>query len=441
MSAFYGFQRKLNKRSALASPTSSFSQHSQPFAPLPTTSEPMPIEETSCSKHVPHLGHSFTTIPLFPQVQRKAVTPSPLQNERQLQLHIQAARSSGYHIDKQVQRRLEQGIGANLSHVRVHTDNNADYLARSMNALAFTSGKDIFFRSGAYRPKSSQGLHLLAHEAAHVVQQMSGPVTGVRIARDVSISDPKDRFEQAAERVADHFEQASGQATGQLMETSISPNNIFIQRVTVPHTHTEKDAKEFVRHKAYAKRPMQSSGNQERLGECQACERVEPFSRLQVDHIVPENFLRSLLALYGVNQKLGEEIAKELQLDWTARTEIDVSKVSHSESWREKYESYELSDPKGFGGYVYEVLYDTENLWLLCPDCNGKQAKTDKLLEVDYDALNDWYAKQKKPVKTTAMQYLAKWIGTNYYWNPAEAEQQIDQPDSPGYATPEEMIL
>jgi hypothetical protein len=71
---------------------------------------------------------------------------------------------------------LEAGLGADLSSVRVHTGGEADHLARSVDAVAFTTGSAIFFRSGAYNPGTSVGLHLLAHEATHTMQQAAGPV-------------------------------------------------------------------------------------------------------------------------------------------------------------------------------------------------------------------------------------------------------------------------
>jgi hypothetical protein len=40
-----------------------------------------------------------------------------------------------------------------------------------VNALAYTVGNHISFGIGSYRPRSSQGRELLAHELAHVVQQ------------------------------------------------------------------------------------------------------------------------------------------------------------------------------------------------------------------------------------------------------------------------------
>ncbi len=115
---------------------------------------------------------------------------------------IQAKAGGGQPLDEAVQRRLEDGLEADLSGVRVHTDHEADELAQSVNAVAFTTGQDIFFREGTYHPDSTDGLKLLAHEATHTVQQTAGPVAGTPTAGGVSVSDPGDRFEQAAEQAA-----------------------------------------------------------------------------------------------------------------------------------------------------------------------------------------------------------------------------------------------
>jgi hypothetical protein len=97
---------------------------------------------------------------------------------------------------------LEDRMGADFSDVRVHTGEKADSSARSINAQAYTVGSDVVFRSGAYEPDSPSGRHVLAHELAHVMQQKAGPVDGTPAAGGISISNPSDSFEQAAERTA-----------------------------------------------------------------------------------------------------------------------------------------------------------------------------------------------------------------------------------------------
>lgn len=106
-------------------------------------------------------------------------------------------------LDPATRDSLEPHFGHSFADVRVHADGEADRLARAVEAAAFTSGRDIFFREGAYNPGSQAGMHLLAHEAAHTVQQAAGPVAGTPGPSGVLISDPSDRFERAAERAAD----------------------------------------------------------------------------------------------------------------------------------------------------------------------------------------------------------------------------------------------
>ena len=60
--------------------------------------------------------------------------------------------------------------------VKVHTDSQSDQLNKSIQAKAFTTGQDVFFRQGAYEPSSRGGQELIAHELTHVVQQNGGAV-------------------------------------------------------------------------------------------------------------------------------------------------------------------------------------------------------------------------------------------------------------------------
>ena len=76
-------------------------------------------------------------------------------------------------------------MGSDFSSVRIHTGQESDSLNRSLSARAFTTGSDIFFRSGEYNPGSTQGQQLLAHELTHVVQQGAATVRTKRTARDL----------------------------------------------------------------------------------------------------------------------------------------------------------------------------------------------------------------------------------------------------------------
>jgi hypothetical protein len=84
---------------------------------------------------------------------------------------INSARGSGQAIPEETRNFLEPRFGQDFSDVRVHTGAEADNLNNNLQAKAFTTGSDIFFRDGDYNPNSSDGRELLAHELTHVVQQ------------------------------------------------------------------------------------------------------------------------------------------------------------------------------------------------------------------------------------------------------------------------------
>lgn len=82
-----------------------------------------------------------------------------------------AGASRGRSLPDSVRTDLERRLGYDFGDVRVHTGPHADAMARSLDAVAFTVGRDVFFRAGAYRPGTVEGKRLLAHELTHVVQQ------------------------------------------------------------------------------------------------------------------------------------------------------------------------------------------------------------------------------------------------------------------------------
>jgi hypothetical protein len=104
---------------------------------------------------------------------------------------IEAARGRGGSLPSSVRGPIESAMGADLGGVRIHADAQADRLNRSLNAEAFTTGNDIFFRKGAYQPGTSAGTELLSHELAHVVQQSGGARRKLRrsLVRDRVFSD------------------------------------------------------------------------------------------------------------------------------------------------------------------------------------------------------------------------------------------------------------
>ena len=81
--------------------------------------------------------------------------------------------SSGAPLPPTLRRAMEPLFERDLGDVRIHR--NSD-VAPQLGARAFTVGRDIHFASGEYRPSTSGGLRILAHELAHVGQQDRGTV-------------------------------------------------------------------------------------------------------------------------------------------------------------------------------------------------------------------------------------------------------------------------
>jgi len=71
---------------------------------------------------------------------------------------------------------MEHRFQADLSGVRIHSDIEAARSALQLSARAYTIGDDIYFASGHFRPDTSKGRALLAHELTHVLQQRNGRV-------------------------------------------------------------------------------------------------------------------------------------------------------------------------------------------------------------------------------------------------------------------------
>ncbi len=110
---------------------------------------------------------------------------------------IHSAVGGGTPLAEQARAPMEAALGADLDGVRVHTGREADSLNRSLGAVAFTTGSDIFFREGAYRPGESSGNKLLAHELTHVVQQRSMSASG-----PMTVGPSDDQYEREADSVS-----------------------------------------------------------------------------------------------------------------------------------------------------------------------------------------------------------------------------------------------
>jgi hypothetical protein len=114
-----------------------------------------------------------------------------------VQSAINSTRGAGSSLDPGVAGRMGGSLG-DLSDVRIHTDDTADQLNRSVSARAFATGTDVYFAKGEYNPGSAAGDKLIAHELAHVVQQRGSSSSG-----PLTVSQPGDAMEREADAVAD----------------------------------------------------------------------------------------------------------------------------------------------------------------------------------------------------------------------------------------------
>ncbi len=132
------------------------------------------------------------------RLQRTAVRSDPVRDVPPI-VH-EVLRSPGQPLDAETRAFMEPRFGHDFSKVQVHTDAKAAESARAVNALAYTVGRNVVFRTKHYLPKTSEGQRLLAHELTHVLQQSSGNVAP---QTKLSMSNPSDVGEREAEWIAD----------------------------------------------------------------------------------------------------------------------------------------------------------------------------------------------------------------------------------------------
>lgn len=105
----------------------------------------------------------------------RARPQEPLENR------ITARQGRGSPLPENSRRFMESRFRRDFKQVRIHTDGEAHGLNDDLHAYAFTTGSDIFFAHGQFRPGTESGDRLLAHELTHVVQQGgAGSFAGTR---------------------------------------------------------------------------------------------------------------------------------------------------------------------------------------------------------------------------------------------------------------------
>ena len=136
----------------------------------------------------------------------------------ELETSIQTAKGGGQPLDGGLQRSMGQAMGADFSGVKVHTDSQSDQLNQSIQAKAFTTGQDVFFRQGAYEPSSRGGQELIAHELTHVVQQ--GASVQRKGNEEIAENNEPLSNEPASSEIAENNEPLSNEPASEKMPTT-----------------------------------------------------------------------------------------------------------------------------------------------------------------------------------------------------------------------------
>ena len=137
----------------------------------------------------------------------------------------QVLSSPGQQLDAETRSFFESRFGADFSHVRVHTGEEASRSARASDAVAYAVGNHVVLGGGPISLRSADDRRLLAHELAHTLQQKGGA-----LAAPTTVSDPTGPAERAADVLAERV----------MSGTKVRPNDAtsaqqgFLFRIPVP---------------------------------------------------------------------------------------------------------------------------------------------------------------------------------------------------------------
>jgi hypothetical protein len=239
---------------------------------------------------------------------------------------VKQERGGGHPLDKATQQEIGQTLGRDLGDVRVHTGAEADRLNRALDAQAFTTGRDVFFREGKYAPHTTEGKELLAHELTHVVDQQEGVVE--ESGSGTTVHAPDDAHEQRADAVS---KEVAGPQSAQ--SRTYTPG----QGMQSPSVQRQSDPEEELDLKA-----VQRQEEPEEELDLKAVQRQEePEEELELKAIQRQEEPEEELELKSVQRQ--EEPEEELELKSIQRQEepeeeLELKSVQRQEEPEEELE-------------------------------------------------------------------------------------------------------
>ena len=156
------------------------------------------------------VGNQVVQRALSPGARDAAVTDEQGNLKPAIASKINQKRGGGAPLPDTVQKDARKALGKDFGGVRIHTDETADKLSRTISARAFTIGSDIFFKKGVFAPSTNKGRETLMHELTHVVQQSGSKSADGKL----KLGAPGTAMEKEADRTGKQHSKVTGAVSG-----------------------------------------------------------------------------------------------------------------------------------------------------------------------------------------------------------------------------------
>lgn len=165
-----GCEEKLHRQSMEEEESGSLVSEHAVDMNMPLPDETIESPHPSVARYNPSVQRMCTMCEEDEKMQKKEI-PGQLS-----EASFEPIQSGGQPLDTQARSFFEPRFGYSFDQVRIHTDARAAESARAVNALAYTVGNNVVFGAGQYKPDSTDGRRLMAHELTHVVQQKAARI-------------------------------------------------------------------------------------------------------------------------------------------------------------------------------------------------------------------------------------------------------------------------
>jgi hypothetical protein len=175
------------------------------------------------------VGNQVVQRALDKNARDKSVTDEQGHLKPKIAATIQQKRGSGMSLPDEIRKDASKKLGKDFKNVRIHTDDTADNLSRSISARAFTIGSDIFFKKSVFAPGTSRGRETIIHELTHVVQQSGSKSSGGKL----KLGAPDTAMEKEAARMGKKHSstqlKATSKASASAVQTELDDDTSTLQ--------------------------------------------------------------------------------------------------------------------------------------------------------------------------------------------------------------------